>query len=144
VSELVGAQLAALRDLSSSDLTAKFAQPGAAIQLIADDLKALWDSHRSADPNERRIGILELDDGAYIQWIGYSNRLVVEVSSNTYLPDTVKLRPGQERLIRTAGFSPSNGAEPNFWMQVHDPADIARAAFAVVAVLTAAFGVYAP
>jgi hypothetical protein len=132
-----------LRDLSASDLAEDFAQPGGAIDLIADDLKVLWDCHRSADPNERRIGTLELDDGAYIQWIGYSNRLVVEVSSNTYLPDTAKLRPGQEHLIRRAGFSPPNEDEPNFWMQVHDPADIARAAFAVVAVLTAAFGVYA-
>jgi hypothetical protein len=144
MSELVGAQLAALRHLTATDLSERLAQPGDAIELLADDLTELWDCFRSADLNKRRIGTLELDDGAYVQWIGYANRLVVEVSSNTYLPETAKLEPGQERLIRTAGFSPPNDAEPNFWLPVHDRADIGRAAFAVVAVLTAAFGVYAP
>lgn len=135
--------MAASRELSRNELRSMFAEPGTAIDGLHRDLLQLWDHYRSDDWNSRRIGTLHMANDAYVQWIGYPRELVVEVSSNTYLPADVQLSTEQQRLLLTAGFAPPDEDEPNYWLVVQDRAEAGRAAFAIVAVLTSVFGVYA-
>lgn len=76
-----------------------FAEPGTAIDGLHRDLLQLWDHYRSDDWNSRRIGILHLANDAYVQWIGYSRWLVVEVCC--WSPPASLLRM---RTSRTSGW----------------------------------------
>jgi hypothetical protein len=140
---LSGARMAALRDVAVPQLSNALSQPGTAITLLAEDLRQLWDNHRSDDCSERRIGTLELSTGAYVQWIGYADCLVVEVSSNTYLAGSARLSPAQEAAVLQQGFFAPDDDDPNFTWHVAERWAVEAAAAAVVAALTAAFGVYA-
>ena len=140
---LTGVDLATRDDLSSEEAARLFADPGPAIDALTADLLALWDYYRSGDVEARRVGVLELSSGAYLQWIGYSDRLVIEVSSNAYLADSARLSEAHQAALQDAGFRGPDEDEPNFWMTVHHRRDIGRTAFAMVVVLTAVFGVYA-
>jgi hypothetical protein len=130
-------------DLTSTQLRAAFSQPAGAIDALTADLRRLWDHHRTDDFNARRIGTLELASGAYLQWIGYSDRLIVECSSNAYLSGAPRLTPQDEATLVRAGFHEPDDDDPNFWLSVHERGVCAAAAFSVVAALTAVFGVYA-
>lgn len=140
---LTGVRLAAHPELPRAQLCASFAQPDSAIALLAQDLTLLWDRHRSDDFGERRIGTLQLASRAYVQWIGYEDALAVEVSSNTYLSGDSRLTPAEEATLLRAGFQAPDDGEPNFWLAVEDRSACPAAALAVVAALTAVFGVYA-
>lgn len=136
-------ELAARRDLSRDQLRGAFSQPDSAIDTLSADLQQLWDHHRSDDFGERRTGTLALASGAYVQWIGYPDHLVVEISSNTYLPKQAKLTPAEEDMLVRAGFARPDDDEPNFWLVVPERSACSAAAYSVVAALTAVFGVYA-
>lgn len=140
VEQLVEGELATLKD---ADLASAFAQPASAIDALTADLLRLWVEHRSGEPNERAIGSLGLSSGVYLQWIGYSDRIVLEVSCNTYLDASARLSPDDEQALVRAGFSPPNKTETNFWWHLTERAALPGVAFSIVAVLTAVFGVYA-
>lgn len=140
---LTGIRLAAVRSVTDEQVRHWFREPAGAIGALTEDLVLLWQHHRTDDLGERRIGTLELASGGYLQWIGYADALAVECSSNTYLPRSARLSAQDEATLVRAGFSRPDDDDPNFWLRVRDEADCARAAFSVVAVLTAAFGVYA-
>ena len=142
---LTGIRLAAVRSVTDKQVRHWFREPAGAIGALTEDLVLLWRHHRTDDLGERRIGTLELASGGYLQWIGYSDALAVECSSNAYLSRSGRLSAQDEATLVRAGFSrPGDGGDnPNFGLGVHDEADCARAAFSVVAVLTAVFGVYA-
>lgn len=133
----------AASDAAGVELAPAFAQPGTAIEALTGELLEVWDRCRSNDPNERRVGSLGVTGGAYVQWIGYSDRVVVEVSSNAFLEGAARLDDEQELALVASGFAPPDEDEPNFWLHVTERGDAARAAFAIVAALTVAFGVYA-
>lgn len=143
MSWITDVRLSAWRDLDDAMVRERFEEPGSAIDLLTADLVALWGVRRSGDPNERRIGTIDLDDGAYLQWIGYAERIVLECSSNAFLTEDNRLDEQQERTLLRAGFQPPDDREPNFWISVEERSQLGRAAFSLVAVLTAVFGVYA-
>ena len=140
---LTDVQLAAARGLTQTTLHTAFSQPQSAIDALTNDLRMLWDQHRTDDFSERRIGTLTLSSGAYFQWIGYSDVLAVECSSNTFLQDGSRLSPQEEATLLRAGFGAPDDDEPNFWLVVENRDDCTAAALAVVVALTAVFGVYA-
>lgn len=140
---LAGICLAARRRLPEAELRRSFGQPQSAIDALTTDLQLLWDHHRTDDFSERRIGTLELTSGAYVQWIGYSDALAVECSSNAFLDGPSRLTPPQEASLLRAGFQGPDDEEPNFWLVVADRDACSAAAFTIVAALTTAFGVYA-
>lgn len=138
-----GIVLATRREVPVRELEELFGEPGSAIAALTEDLEGLWDLYRSPDPDRRRIGSIHLLDGAYLQWIGYASRLVIEVSSNEYLREKHQLTQVQMRTLARAGFSPPSAEEPNHFLRVGSRQEIPRTAFAMVAALTAVFGVYA-
>ena len=140
---LTGIRLAAVRSLTDKQVRHSFREPAGAIEALTQDLVLLWQHHRTDDLGERRIGTLELASSGFLQWTGYADALAVECSSNAYLPRSARLSAQDEATLVRAGLSRPDHDDPNFWLRVRDEADCARAAFSVVAVLTAAFGVYA-
>lgn len=140
---LTSVSLAALDDLRTPELARAFAGPEGALAVLTADLHALWDHHRIDDVAQRRIGSLQLASGAYVQWIGYGRELAVECSSNAFLDDGARLSEAEQQTLQRAGFMPPDEDVPNFWLAVEERAACARAAFSIVAVLTAVFGVYA-
>lgn len=57
---------------------------------------------------------LELTSGAYLQWIGYSCALVVECSSNAFLPLAGRLSAQEEAALIRARFSGPDEDTLNF------------------------------
>jgi hypothetical protein len=140
---LTGVTLVSHRGMLGEEAAEKFTSPGSAIVTLTHELERIWDAHRSADPNERRIGTLQLGSGAYLQWIGYSDRIAVECSSNDYLPAAHQLSVAEEERLVHWDFNRPTHDVPNFWMDVVRRDEVKDAAFAVVAVMTTVFGVFA-
>jgi hypothetical protein len=130
-------------DIDGAEAAPLFDSPGVAIEALAFELGVIWDGYRSGDPNERRIGNLHLGSGAYIQWIGYAERLAIECSSNTFLQPSHLLSAEEEERLVHWGFSRPTDRLPNFWLDVTERAGAEAAAFAIVAVMTTVFGIYA-
>lgn len=126
-----------------SDVNDVLDNPGLAIEALAQEFRFVWDRFRSGDPNERRGGTIELGSGAYFQWIGYVDRIAVECASNTYLEPAYQLSADEEELVVRWGFNLPTADLPNFWLDVTDRSAAEDAAFAVVAVMTTVFGLYA-
>jgi hypothetical protein len=90
------------------------------------------------------MGWLNLTNEASVDWIGFGPEgLHVEVSSNLMREEWEKFPPEQELAIRRCGFHPPDDHEAYFWRRVESRDAIGAAAFAIVHVLTTAFGVYA-
>jgi hypothetical protein len=140
---LVGVSLVSRGDLDGAIAAELFASPGSAIEAMTTELLCVWDRYRAADWAERRTGTLDLASGAYLQWIGYADRVVVECSSNTYLNGASRLSVEEELTLVSWGFAPPDDRAPNFYLEAESRAATRDAAFAVVAALTAVFGVYA-
>src|SRR4051794_17843956 len=137
---LDGLRLVSRRDV---DVSCLFESPAVAIETLTQELQFVWDRYRSADASERRGGVIELASGAYFQWIGYSDRIAVECSSNEFLEPAHQLSAEEEERLVHWGFSRPTDELPNFWMDVTRREDAAAAAFAIVAVMTTVFGMYA-
>lgn len=130
-------------DLPVATVGGLFAEPGSAIDALTAEYLLLWDRHRTDDFALRVIGGLDLSSRAYFQWIGYSDAVVVECSSNTYLPEAAQLTEAEERRLVSCGFTAPDDDDPNFWLAMTSREQAPAAAFSVVAALTSVFGVYA-
>lgn len=140
---LSGIRLRSAESMGGPDLRALFAEPGSAIAALTAEYRFLWDFHRTDDFDLRVIGGLDLRGGGYFQWIGYSDAVVVECCSNTYLPASARLTSEEEQRLVACGFTAPDDHEPNFWLEVQQRGQAEPAALAVVAALTTVFGVYA-
>ncbi len=130
-------------DLPPATVRALFAEPGSAIDALTAEYLFLWDRHRTDDFALRVIGGLDLRSRAYFQWIGYSDAVAVECSSNTYLPAAARLTEAEEQRLVACGFTAPDEDDPNFWLAMTQRDEARAAAFSVVAALTSVFGVYA-
>ena len=126
---LTSIELAALREGLGAGAWDAFAQPGTAIDLLTADLQHAWDHHLSSEFADRRTGRLRLESRAYVQWVGMTPGILVEVSSKRFPQAGIPLTEGQEQMLLRAGFAPPGEESPNFWLRVEDRPDCEVAAF---------------
>lgn len=141
VDRLDSVRLVSVPELTGERARELFANPASAVAALTEEFRAVWLA-RSHNWAERPIGSLGLDSGAYVQWIGYSDRVVVELSSNEYLDEPYRLDPLEELRITAYGFAAPDDDSPNFAISVDHPGEAERLASRVVAVLAAVFAVY--
>jgi hypothetical protein len=134
-------QLASVPDLTGERAAELFASPDSAVAALTEEFRAVWRA-RSGDWSERPIGCLGLGSGAYVQWIGYSDRVLVEVSSNAYLDLPYQLDPVEEQRLIAYGFAAPDDESPNLAASIDHPGEAERLALRVVGMLTAVFAVY--
>lgn len=93
---------------------------------------------RTADSATINVGHL------YIQTAGFGEgRVMVETTSNKYLPDEQQLSPaGMDRLVELGFTEPGDGF-PNWWIGLENPSpgDLVRAAESVITALGEVYGV---
>ncbi len=91
-----------------------FAQPGTAIKTLSSELLHVWDHARTSDPSRRAVGSLDLRSGAYFQWIGYPDAVLVECSGNEYLKGAAQLSADEAVRLIACGFTAPDAQSPNF------------------------------
>lgn len=93
---------------------------------------------RTADSATINVGHL------YVQTAGYGEgRVLVETTSNSYLPAEHQLSPAAMNRLAELGFTEPDRDFPNWWIGLENPSDrdIVQAAQSVMAALVEAYGV---